>query len=379
MLRLRYVCLVYWLTVYAQMAACTDSVPDRAEAPGVPATGSPSVQGDGGISAFPASHADQESDASDAGKPGSAAGISDIGIMEGEGEMRTTEDGGCVARAPHAGPFRRIYDPGVGEQAAWYINDHTVVRGPDSQWHLFGITHAEPGEPLDETQFAHAVSATLTASQWTKLPPALKADRSFGEELLWAPHVIRHDGLYYMFYCAGGSDRERYQIRLATSEDLMVWKREPQPLFEDGYDARDPYVLRVGERWIMYYTATSKPGGGAHVVAYRSSRDLRHWSERAIAYEDSSKGTAGGPTESPFVVVRDEGYYLFMGPWRSYVSTQVLFSHDPLHFEGPPIAEIPAHALEVVRDTDGVDYVTRAGWGQGGVDIARLSWPCPAF
>jgi Asp-tRNA(Asn)/Glu-tRNA(Gln) amidotransferase A subunit family amidase len=31
-----------------------------------------------------------------------------------------------------------------------------------------------------------------------------------------------------------------------------------------GFDARDPFILRVGDQWVMYYTATSKPEGGNH-------------------------------------------------------------------------------------------------------------------
>ena len=30
-----------------------------------------------------------------------------------------------------AGEFERIYDPSVGEDEQWYVNDHTFVRGAD--------------------------------------------------------------------------------------------------------------------------------------------------------------------------------------------------------------------------------------------------------
>ena len=36
------------------------------------------------------------------------------------------------------------------------------------------------------------------------------------------------------------------------------------------------------------------------------------------------------------------------------------------------MGELPAHAAEVIVDTDGRYYTTRAGWGQGGVYIAPL-------
>ncbi len=63
-----------------------------------------------------------------------------------------------------------------------------------------------------------------------------------------------------MFYCAGGRDHGRYKIHLATSKDLWSWERhEANPMVVDGYDARDPMILRHGDIWIMYYTATSEP------------------------------------------------------------------------------------------------------------------------
>ncbi len=282
---------------------------------------------------------------------------------------------GCTAPlAPQVGSFRNIYDPSVGQREPWYINDHTIVRGPDGLWHMFGITHAEPASPLEETELAHATSPALTAAGWEKQPPALIADRRRGETLLWAPYVLEHEGIYYMFYSGGGRDETRYQMSLATSADLWQWTREPQPLFYDGYQARDPFVLRIGDQWVMYYKATMEPDGGEHVVAYRKSADLRRWSDRGIAFRDRETGTGGGATESPFVVERGGHYYLFIGPRDSYNSTGVFHSADPFQFGEPRIAELPAHAPELIRDLDGTEHISRAGWGEQGLWLAPLGW-----
>ncbi|WP_024803301.1 family 43 glycosylhydrolase [Nocardia sp. BMG51109] len=274
-----------------------------------------------------------------------------------------------------AGRFRRIYDPSAGEACPWYINDHTVIRDESGRWHLFGITHPEPADPWQEREFAHA-TADRPAGPWTKRPPALTADPGYGETHLWAPYVVRADDHYAMFYDGGGPDRTATAMNLAVSTDLTHWRRHPDgPLFRDGYDARDPMVLRESGRWIMYYCATSEPNGGNHVVAYRTSDDLVHWSERAIAYTDPSTGTGAGPTESPFVVRHNGSWYLFIGPRPRYVGTDVFRSDDPLHFRPQDkVGHIRAHAAEIVAD-GGALWITHAGWGQGGVHIARLRFP----
>ncbi|MCX4471613.1 family 43 glycosylhydrolase [Micromonospora sp. NBC_01655] len=285
-----------------------------------------------------------------------------------------------VGEAPVRGALTRVYDPGAGQSTAWYYNDHTIVRDQRTGlWHVFAITHPEPGAPQDEKTFGHATAPSPTGP-WTRQPVVLTADPAAGERWIWAPHVVYDQGVYYMFYAAGNPDLASYRMHLATSTDLFTWTRSSaNPLFVDGWEARDPMVTRVGDRWVMYYTATSSPTGGNHVVAYRTSTDLRTWSARGIAYASSRTGQAGGQTESPFVVRRGDWYYLFVccdgtDYGAAYRRTAVYRSRDPIRFEGAEkVAVLDAHAAEVV--VDGANwYLSHAGWGQGGLWLAPLTW-----
>ncbi|MFG1815243.1 glycoside hydrolase [Kribbella sp. NPDC049174] len=275
-----------------------------------------------------------------------------------------------------AGPFAKVYDPGVGETEPWYYNDHTLVQDrATGTWHVYAITHAEPANPLDEKSFGHATAPTPNGP-WTKQPPALIADPAAGESHIWAPYVLYDAGTYYMFYAAGTPDHTAYRMHLATSTDLVHWTRDAaaNPLFTDGFDGRDPMVHKVGDQWVMYYTANSTPAGGNHIVAYRTSTDLRHWSDRRTAFEHPATGTFGGPTESPFVVQRGSDWYLFVCCDGGYESTKVYKSKDPLHFTiDQLVGTIPAHAAEVVQDGQEW-YVTGAGWGKGGLFVAPLDF-----
>ena len=281
-----------------------------------------------------------------------------------------------------AGEFVKIYDPSVGEKGEWYINDHCFIRGKDGTWHLFGITHAEPSDALDEDNFAHATSPALLQRPWTKEPFALTVapEAPWKEEHLWAPHVVEHDGTYYMFYCAGDADHTKYKIHLATSKELKTWTRHPKnPMIVDGFDGRDPFVMPLERGWIMYYTATSEPGGGNHVVKYATSGDLITWQKRGTVFTDPSTGKYGGPTESPFVVRRGDKFYLFIGPRDGdkdvFDGTDVFVSAEPTHFRvEDKVGHIPAHAPEVIRDSDGKWWISRCGAERGGVYLAPLAW-----
>ncbi|MCP3804211.1 hypothetical protein NLX83_33555 [Allokutzneria sp. A3M-2-11 16] len=271
-----------------------------------------------------------------------------------------------------AGEWRHLYDPTIGEDRNWYLNDHTFVRDAGGTWHMIGITHAEPLNPLDEKHFAHATAPSLHGP-WAKQPFAMSVDPGYhGEAHLWAPHIVLHDGRYYMFYCGGDADHSFYAINLATSTDLRTWTRHPGgPLFRDGFDARDPFVTRIDGRWVIFYTATVYPDGGNFVVAYRTSDDLVHWSGRKFAY---SEPLGGVMTESPFLVRRGSDWYLFIGPRRGYVGTDVFRSKDPLNFNANSwVGNLPSHAAEVIF-AEGRHWVTHAGWGQRGVYLAPLNW-----
>jgi hypothetical protein len=324
------------------------------------------------------------------------------------------------------GDFKQIYSPVDEAGNLWWINDHALIRDEAGAWHLIGITQKQDpdeffqlafddaainqmseqertefygrvaalreeakatGKPvfnnLEERQFAHATAASLLQSPWKTEPFALVADEEkWQENVLWAPHIVYHEGLYFMFYTGGGDfDGGLFRMHLATSPDMKTWIRsESNPLFIDGYHARDPMVLNVGDEWVMYYTANSDPAGGNHIVAYRTSPDLVNWSDRQTAFTDPTIGMGGGPTESPFVVRRGAYYYLFLSMRHGYIpgfysDTGVFRSTDPFRWSlEDQVGEIDAHAVEVIRDTDGQWYVSHCGWFQDGVYLAPLTW-----
>lgn len=284
-----------------------------------------------------------------------------------------------TAHAPEVGAFQHIYDQSPSDAEPWYVNDHCFIHGADG-WHLYGITHRQPANPMDERNFAHGTSPNLIAT-WTKQPFALSYRPDLGENHLWAPHVIKKGDTYYMFYCAGSRESNyHYRIHLATSKDLKTWTRdENNPVFEDFYDVRDPMCLLIDGTYYLYYTANLDAPVGNHVVNVRTSRDLKHWSPARVALVHPEQGTFGGPTESPFVVRYGDHFYLFVGPDGGYHATKVYRSPNPYGWSyADQIYGFPSHACEVVQDLDGKYYASDSGWDLRGVFLAPLTWkPAP--
>lgn len=273
------------------------------------------------------------------------------------------------------GTKRHLLDASPSADEPWYINDHTLIQDEGGRWHVFGIWHPEPAAPLDETMLLHASAPDLTGGEWTVHDPVLHARTEIGETHVWAPHVIHHDGLYWMFYAGGTADHTAYRMTLATSDDLSIWTPHEPVLFEDGFDARDPMVIHDGRRWLMYYTRNSAPEGGYHQVGVRSSEDLIAWSEPSVAYQSAVSGTYGGPTESPFVLRAGEGWILFVCESAQYDRTLAYYSTDPLHFDdaGRIDVDLDEHCAEIIADPDaGTTWITGGGWGNGGLTIREL-------
>ena len=97
--------------------------------------------------------------------------------------------------------------------------------------------------------------------------------------------------------------------------------------------------------------------------------------ESAGGVSHAETGTDGGPTESPFVVAHNGKYYLFVCTNHDYNETAVYESDTPFHWDAVNlVGKFPAHAAEVIATPEEKWYVSRAGWGEGGVYLAEFTW-----
>ena len=223
------------------------------------------------------------------------------------------------------------------------IADHAWIRDRTGRYHLFFHNEGRGAPHFIE----HYTSNDLASLDYVGVALAA-GDGGWDASGLWAPHVIRVDDTYYMFYtgldAVGPGAKQR--IGVAVSADLSSWQRlggnrcpgttgdgcvyecrESWTTWGDAsepfnHQCRDPFVIRDEEnnRWLLFVTARGKDGFGMVTVA--ASEDLAAW--RGAGYLDATRllpgGSGGQPTggqaENPFVIARAGEYTLLFTDWR---------------------------------------------------------------
>jgi hypothetical protein len=208
---------------------------------------------------------------------------------------------------------------------------------------------------------------------------AMRADEMLGETPggLQAPHVVKLDGRYLMFY----GDWEN--ICAATSDDGKTFTRRPGPggrsgLFTEGKgnNTRDPMLLNVDGLWHCYYTAFPNKQGA---VFCRTSKDTMTWGESKTVAFGGRAGTNPFSAECPFVVRLKDRFYLFRTQrYGRDAVTSVYHSNDPLDFgvdedEGHFTTTLPVAAPELIEH-GGEWYVAALLPSLKGIQVTRMTW-----
>jgi predicted GH43/DUF377 family glycosyl hydrolase len=180
-------------------------------------------------------------------------------------------------------------------------------------------------------QMAGEVGPYRTPYKYGKL--VLEADReesAFDSRAVDCPFVFHNAGRFYMTYV--GFDGTGYQTGLASSVDLVEWKKEGCILRRDPaspitrYNIAMNWILRenamrspgelkkVGGRFLGVYHAYPNAGyeAGPAVIGLCWSRDLRHWEvdPPCLKPEDGAEWERGG-LYKPCLLQHRGTYYLY--------------------------------------------------------------------
>jgi len=214
----------------------------------------------------------------------------------------------------------------------------------------------------------------------------MEGDPSVGEAPggLQAPHVIRTDQTYHMFY------GDWVNICRATSKDgksftRVLGENGKTGMFNEGEGehARDPMVLIVGDKYHCYYTAHSmrSPAKNHRGVNYcRISTDLQNWGPSTIVAEGSVYRKGPYCAECPHVVYLPASKHYYLFNTQRYGRRQhatVFRSADPLRFgindNRLEVATLPVAAPEIILH-EGRHYIASLMPSLKGIHIARLKW-----
>lgn len=161
----------------------------------------------------------------------------------------------------------------------------TLKKKDGTYWTLYGCYAKQGGYEIDPGY--EGVARSEDGLTWFRAQdqyilsihePDLGA---WEKDCIYQPWLVEHQGRFWNFYNAKRMPVWIEQIGLATSDDLLNWKRHAEnPVLRvrpGGYDDKfcaDGKVFWDGDHWVMFYFGVS--GGQAHIMA-AFSRDLYHW------------------------------------------------------------------------------------------------------
>lgn len=238
-----------------------------------------------------------------------------------------------------------------------FVKDPSIVKGRDGRYYMFytGSAFGFQGASPPPWRIDYALS--LDGVTWEKKGTAFSADeKSWEQGRVQAPSKpIWHDGKYWMFY-AGGPRKPTNICRIgyATSVDLKNWTKSPGFVISHSNGevnkANDPFVYFEDGKYYLFYTTYPKGKGREEEVFFRSSENLKTWSEP----------TQTGAWGEGAIVWKEKDTYYMLGAVGGSAKNEkyLLFSSQSLNsfqYQGPVRMNIPSFA--------------EISWGHGDVFI----------
>jgi arabinan endo-1,5-alpha-L-arabinosidase len=210
---------------------------------------------------------------------------------------------GCTAQraAPELSGDVFVHDPAyVATDDGYYVYSTGDGRIAD------GNIQIRTSQDGAEWEYAGEVWATK---------PAWLSDAVPGVDNLWAPELYEHDGIWYLYYSVSTFGSNTSVIALATNTTLdpadaaYEWVDRGAVISSEGtdYNAIDAGIVEDadGSPWMTFGSFSS----GLKIVPLEWPSGLRADASEPQTIAD--RGLVENAVEAPYVVARDDAFYLF--------------------------------------------------------------------
>lgn len=247
-----------------------------------------------------------------------------------------------------------------------YFADPFVLRTDDGTYYAYGTPG--PDELAGERRFRVLASRDLV--HWSVVGRALVVPPALRASAFWAPEVAHRDGVYHLFYSAGGAEGEGHRIRVAHArapagpfEDAGCEVVPDEPFSIDASPFRDP---RTGRWWLFFVKDFFDERVGSGIAVAALADDMRHivGPVRTIRRADADwqifgrgrewygrRWDAWYTVEGPCVVHRGGRFWLFYsgGLWKGGDYGVDWAVGDAV--DGPYVGAAPADGARLLRAT----------------------------
>jgi predicted GH43/DUF377 family glycosyl hydrolase len=170
---------------------------------------------------------------------------------------------------------------GRGAQGDWDGADAlnpSVVRAGGTFYNLYS--------GFDGRIWRSGLALSPDGATWEKQGVVLSPDPSTWEsDYIAANGALLHDAEQFLYWYQAGQ-RGRTRIGLAVSADARSWRKHPAPVLDPGAEGAwdesgigDPYVIRCGEFYYLYYLGQNRRG--VQRLGLARSQDGIHWQKSA--------------------------------------------------------------------------------------------------
>jgi predicted GH43/DUF377 family glycosyl hydrolase len=262
-----------------------------------------------------------------------------------------------------------IYGP--KQSGAWddWTNGVSIVRNPDNKsYKMFYAGRAGAGIGFAEASITDPITWKENAAS-----PVLKPLKNWEGNSINQPRVVKvTDDHWRMYYTGWGYKHPNggspWAFNLAESFDAGVsWKRHDEgPMLERGdVDSPDgggvfvPEVRRIGDTWMMWYTAMKVAAGQRIQICLATSPDGIHWTkhpENPVLTDDYTTGPARNVISRCFVRHAEGVFSMWYSHAKPDYRIKYAESLDGVHWEHSPISPVLDAGPKGAWDSQMVEY-----------------------